>query len=402
MNGCSGRAASQRKAIRRMTALGRLKPLDLCHLMRSGYSVFGLVGDCLVSASQSIEFVCRYFFDPTIEHPECDETARNIAKNYRTWARSFTHTGNLYNFLKFLEASADTTVFASQSKLGLRTISEAVSAFEFRFRDRLTDHLDPDTLEVGKEYSTHMIHATCGSYDLRSGGILPARRSDGTIEFVVIKATLSGGEYPNEWLDGGKRLKYFMKAIRGNFKETYQDNAAIIQNPQIPVLAFVRNTTKEKFTYRGRFFLLAIRAETNGAKWFELANWSSGMSRVQPVTALDSSLEEQVQRSRLLDPAERQRRLSEAPSQPDKYRATATVFKRNPDVIAEVLYRAKGICEACAEAAPFERRSDGAPYLEVHHKIPLSMNGPDTVANAVALCPNCHRREHFGPAIWPH
>lgn len=44
---------------------------------------------------------------------------------------------------------------------------------------------------------------------------------------------------------------------------------------------------------------------------------------------------------------------------------------------------------------PF-RRLDGEIFLEVHHIIPLSEGGEDTVANAEALCPNCHREKHFG------
>jgi len=69
---------------------------------------------------------------------------------------------------------------------------------------------------------------------------------------------------------------------------------------------------------------------------------------------------------------------------------------RNPDVIAEVLERANGICEYCGNPAPFNRASDGTPYLEIHHKKPLSQGGDDSVENAVALCPNCHREDHFG------
>ncbi|MDH7515993.1 MAG: HNH endonuclease, partial [Bacteroidota bacterium] len=65
-------------------------------------------------------------------------------------------------------------------------------------------------------------------------------------------------------------------------------------------------------------------------------------------------------------------------------------------VIAEVLARANGICESCRQPAPFRRASDGSPYLEVHHRVWLSRGGEDTVSNAVALCPNCHRRMHYG------
>lgn len=71
------------------------------------------------------------------------------------------------------------------------------------------------------------------------------------------------------------------------------------------------------------------------------------------------------------------------------------MFDRNPDVVAEVLTRAAGICEACNDPAPFIRRSNGTPYLEVHHKQWLSDEGEDTVGNAIALCPNCHRKAHY-------
>ncbi|EBA04046.1 HNH nuclease [Rhodobacterales bacterium HTCC2150] len=353
-----------------------------------------------MSVSQAIEFVCEDFFDPTIKHPDCDEKARNIAKNYRTWARSFTHTGNLYDFLMFLEGASDTVVFSNQSRLGLKTITELISEFKYQFGNEL--RLSAEGLQVGATYPTHMIHAICGSYDLRSGGILPVFGERGETKFVAIKATLSGGDYPNEWLEKGRKLKYFIKSISGTFKETYQDNAAIIKNPQNPVLAFVRNTPKDKFTYWGRYFPSSIHTETEGAKWFTLVEWSDGLSDLQSVAAAETSLVEQVQKSLKLDPKARQKRLADAPKLPEKQKATTTIFKRNPDVIAEVLFRANGTCEGCRQSAPFDRRSDGTPYLEVHHKIPLAKDGHDSVDNAVALCPNCHRREHSGPAIWPH
>ena len=38
----------------------------------------------------------------------------------------------------------------------------------------------------------------------------------------------------------------------------------------------------------------------------------------------------------------------------------------------------------------------GALYLETHHIVPLSEGGPDHLSNVVAVCPNDHRRAHFG------
>ena len=65
-------------------------------------------------------------------------------------------------------------------------------------------------------------------------------------------------------------------------------------------------------------------------------------------------------------------------------------------MVAETLLRSNGICEECKNEAPFMRLKDGTPYLEVHHKIRLAYGGEDTVENAIAVCPNCHRKEHYG------
>lgn len=69
-------------------------------------------------------------------------------------------------------------------------------------------------------------------------------------------------------------------------------------------------------------------------------------------------------------------------------------FLRDARVVAWVLQRAHGSCELCGVPAPFVRR-DGSAFLEVHHVRPLSDGGSDTVTNAAALCPNCHRRCHL-------
>ncbi|MSU49736.1 MAG: HNH endonuclease [Opitutus sp.] len=89
-------------------------------------------------------------------------------------------------------------------------------------------------------------------------------------------------------------------------------------------------------------------------------------------------------------------RLKVANRIPRRYFVLQLSFRRNPDVVAEVLERACGRCESCRNSAPFFKASDGTPYLEVHHKQTLANGGEDTVENAVALCPNCHRRVHHG------
>jgi hypothetical protein len=71
------------------------------------------------------------------------------------------------------------------------------------------------------------------------------------------------------------------------------------------------------------------------------------------------------------------------------------LIERNPVVKAWVLREANGVCQLCEQVGPF-KDSDGQPFLEVHHIKPLAESGEDSVRNAVALCPNCHRRCHHG------
>ncbi len=72
-----------------------------------------------------------------------------------------------------------------------------------------------------------------------------------------------------------------------------------------------------------------------------------------------------------------------------------TDYARDAKVKAWVLRQANGRCESCGSSAPF-RTIEGLPYLEVHHVRTLAARGPDTIDNTVALCPNCHRRLHYG------
>lgn len=111
---------------------------------------------------------------------------------------------------------------------------------------------------------------------------------------------------------------------------------------------------------------------------------------------IENDFREQVEESIKSNPKERRQRLKMANTKPTKQIVEIQIFNRNPDVVAEVLAKAKGRCGSCNKKAPFKRKTDSTPYLEVHHIIPLAEDGDDTVENAIALCPNCHRKAHYG------
>jgi 5-methylcytosine-specific restriction protein A len=163
-------------------------------------------------------------------------------------------------------------------------------------------------------------------------------------------------------------------------------------------LGSIERTDSYRLTSGGEFRLPnamaeSLRKETNSNQSrhisFELV--MNGM-----LDKIENDFEARVRESSQLTDQARKHRLSLARKSPESYLAQVTLFRRNPDVVAEVLKQAMGVCQQCKKEAPFIRLSDGSPYLEVHHKKRLSEGGEDTVKNAIALCPNCHRKNHFG------
>jgi 5-methylcytosine-specific restriction enzyme A len=75
--------------------------------------------------------------------------------------------------------------------------------------------------------------------------------------------------------------------------------------------------------------------------------------------------------------------------------AIRNVYIRSEAVRRYVLGRAAGSCEACGAGAPF-KTLEGMPFLEVHHIDRLADDGPDRIDRVAAICPNCHRRCHYG------
>lgn len=113
-------------------------------------------------------------------------------------------------------------------------------------------------------------------------------------------------------------------------------------------------------------------------------------------------VEEDVQKQKAQELARKARKLSNKElairagnkkGKPGKRKVLAAQYDRDPSVIEYVIRRSKGRCELCEADAPFIK-PDGEPCLEVHHVNWLSEGGDDTTDNAVALCPNCHRKMH--------
>ena len=118
---------------------------------------------------------------------------------------------------------------------------------------------------------------------------------------------------------------------------------------------------------------------------------AASMPSEEVIVSKQSTLARVAKRRNL---TELRNRVMYAQGAPGSRTTTSSQFDRNQDVVEYVLRISMGQCQLCDEPAPFSRLS-GEPYLEVHHVVWLARGGEDSVANAVALCPNCHRKMHI-------
>src|SRR5207245_10679276 len=86
-------------------------------------------------------------------------------------------------------------------------------------------------------------------------------------------------------------------------------------------------------------------------------------------------------------------RAKRARNQPSVRTTQASTFVRDAAIAEYTKRLAGGVCDLCDKPAPFLNKQNEA-YLECHHIIWLAQGGEDTIANTVALCPNCHRKMH--------
>jgi len=146
-----------------------------------------------------------------------------------------------------------------------------------------------------------------------------------------------------------------------------------------------------QFSTLNRDSISQVLWKEKGVRVFKPCSTTVGLASVSI-----QDFEAEVTTSLRLSSSERRKRLASASKKPDRIQITSVGYRRNPDVVAEVLFLADGVCQRCNKLAPFKRKDSGAPYLEVHHRVCLANGGDDTVENAIALCPNCHCEAHYG------
>ena len=77
------------------------------------------------------------------------------------------------------------------------------------------------------------------------------------------------------------------------------------------------------------------------------------------------------------------------------------IYPRNPSHAKKAILDANFSCEISPEHKTFIQRFNLNSFTEAHHLIPLRYHNEfkfslDVPANIISLCPNCHRKLHFG------
>jgi len=159
--------------------------------------------------------------------------------------------------------------------------------------------------------------------------------------------------------------------------------------------------TEKVYTYQGQVLLSGKPFQeqqddedgNSRSVWIFPLRRTDNSTPVVPKVELDKILARKIKKASALSLDELKSRASKSQSKPGSRVATTTTYQRDANVVNYTLKRANGVCELCEQDAPFKKKN-GEPYLEVHHVIQLAHGGEDTIDNAVALCPNCHRKMH--------
>ena len=251
---------------------------------------------------------------------------------------------------------------------------------------------------VGAEYRRSGLHDQYGGS--RQGGISPSAKSPVVLLFTGESGKQYGYLHDGFRLDGtfwytGEGRHGDMRMIKGN--SGIRNSAANGKQ-----LHLFEQTRKGFVQYLGEFAYLDHHEERapdlagalRKAIVFELEAIGSEVdfSPALPPAAAESEL------GRFWSLPLRQLRdfactISSKDEMPLKRKRT--VYERSEAVRIYVLRRANGKCEGCERDAPFNNNK-GQPYLEPHHIARIADEGPDHPEWVAELCPNCHRRVHFG------
>ncbi|MFC3208118.1 HNH endonuclease [Aquamicrobium soli] len=227
----------------------------------------------------------------------------------------------------------------------------------------------------------------------KQSGIIPSVREP---VVLLIDQPKSKKVYKNRWRDDGIFEMYAQGRIG---PQTWTSNNKAVRDHFADGRALlVFQTDGKKKSFLGEFMLIGIQDRMDYDESAPPQLRSVFVFELQPVESStpEYPIEEGESGAGLDDL--RKRAYEAAETMKDPRNGTRTIYYRSVDVHRYVLARADGRCESsvCRKAGPFISKSSNLPYLEAHHTIRRCDAGPDSPRYVIAICPNCHRRVHFG------
>ena len=191
----------------------------------------------------------------------------------------------------------------------------------------------------------------------------------GTFPFVkgVIIKTRKGSYKEDGWKDDDKiTYHYSFKAKEGIVSYEEKANKVLIKQPQHLYPVFLFTEIKDCWFFEGQFNVV------------EIEQYHVVLKRIDDFNLLQESIQDELQ----FDEGNR------------RY-VTHLMVERSKSVVNTLKDSNLWICEICNE--DFNEKY-GIPYIEAHHKIPISTyNSKHLIKHQdlALLCPNCHKAVHL-------
>lgn len=334
-------------------------------------------------------------------HPEYAHLKCKVRAEYNR-VKELEKTGNLYDYYKKFrdKDNPHKDEFAFLSGVGIKTSEEMANYIESAYADEINNRFELSDFVPGKTYTNNFISMIflC-SYQ---GGMRKSNRKNALVLFAVHNNPL----YSDEWKSDGT-LHYTGMGTTGEQSLTYMQNRTLLESQTNGVEVYLfESYSDNEYIFTGRVELAAAPyisskpepdADGNLRKVakFPLRIADGGTIAPIDLDVIRANSEKKIKKVKLMSDKELAEKSRKAGHEESVERPVTTVYRDRNEIVSEhIKRRAAGICDLCGNSAPFNRK-DGNPYLEEHHVIPLADGGPDVIYNAVALCPNCHRKMHI-------